>query len=664
MKHSTLKWLIMSLMLCVGVGAWATEGDVLSQGFESTGTPANWTTGGQTSQRTTTGKYSGSASWQIGSNGGNTGSIQTPALSSLSGNATLKFYARSKNNVEGTLTISISNTGNTALIDGASSIIKKVKSVSDSWIEITVEITGGTSDTKITFSKESSSGSTYIYIDDITITATSSKTPCVDVSTMTIDPDAIDIKTDKSGTFSATATKNDASATYSYSTTALSGLSVESDGRYTATAAGTYSVKVTATPSDTENYSEATKSFDITVSDTRDACGLSFASAAYNAYLGFAFDSPALVNPNSLTVSYTSTVPAIATVDADGTVTVLQEGSTVIKATTEGNDDYKGGEVSYTLTVSDPNKETFDFASPGTYGFDVPGKSDGTDVGSNTIDGDVVTLSFTDGGTATRFWNSSGTITLRIYASSPGGSMTASVPDGYVITKIVYTGSGGFSVEGSAVSTSTKTWTGKQKSVKFDCTANATLSGLAVYYAPAATVGSALYATYVTPTAVDFGDEVEAFVVSAAGDNATLQAVTEAPANTPVIIRATSADTYTFARIASASSVGTNLLKIASEDMNGNGTNLYILANDTSHGVGFYLLSTEGTKLAAGKVYLEVPAASAKAFIGFFNNESSAVEGIAVETQVSGRIYNLAGQQLKSLQKGINIVNGKKFFVK
>ena len=179
------------------------------------------------------------------------------------------------------------------------------------------------------------------------------------------------------------------------------------------------------------------------------------------------------------------------------------------------------------------------------------------------------------------------------------------------------------------------------------------------------TVSSAGYATFVPAGNVDFSsnDDITAYTITAAGESATLNEVGEVPAGTPVLVKA-SEGTYTISSIASASSVGTNLLKVAAADMNGDGATQYILANDASHGVGFYLLSTEGTKLSKGKVYLEVPAAEAKAFIGFFNNESSAIEGVAVESLTSGRIYNLAGQQMKSLQKGINIVNGKKIFVK
>ncbi len=61
----------------------------------------------------------------------------------------------------------------------------------------------------------------------------------------------------------------------------------------------------------------------------------------------------ALNNPNELPVEYSSSKEEVATVDANGALTVLTAGTTEIKAAFAGDDTYKAGAVSYTLKVVD-----------------------------------------------------------------------------------------------------------------------------------------------------------------------------------------------------------------------------------------------------------------------------------------------------------------------
>ena len=48
-------------------------------------------------------------------------------------------------------------------------------------------------------------------------------------------------------------------------------------------------------------------------------------------------------------------------------------------------------------------------------------------------------------------------------------------------------------------------------------------------------------------------------------------------------------------------------------------------------------------------------------FLGF--GDADAISSIKAETE-NAEIFNLAGQRLQKLQKGINIVNGKKVLVR
>lgn len=84
---------------------------------------------------------------------------------------------------------------------------------------------------------------------------------------------------------------------------------------------------------------------------TLEPAGLGFAQNEYTTTIGDNFTSPTLKNPNDLTVSYESSNPNVATVEANGTVTVKAVGVTTITATSEATDKYKAGSAQYTLTV-------------------------------------------------------------------------------------------------------------------------------------------------------------------------------------------------------------------------------------------------------------------------------------------------------------------------
>jgi hypothetical protein len=54
---------------------------------------------------------------------------------------------------------------------------------------------------------------------------------------------------------------------------------------------------------------------------------------------------------------------------------------------------------------------------------------------------------------------------------------------------------------------------------------------------------------------------------------------------------------------------------------------------------------------------------SYESFTGEFDTQTAGIEAIRNNKEViSTEIYNLHGQRLRSLQKGLNIVNGKKVF--
>lgn len=80
--------------------------------------------------------------------------------------------------------------------------------------------------------------------------------------------------------------------------------------------------------------------------------GLEFAAATAEATIGEAFTAPVLTFATTAAISYTSSTPAVATVDAaTGVVTPLTEGTTTIMATSAANDEFEAGSAQYVLTV-------------------------------------------------------------------------------------------------------------------------------------------------------------------------------------------------------------------------------------------------------------------------------------------------------------------------
>lgn len=120
----------------------------------------------------------------------------------------------------------------------------------------------------------------------------------------------------------------------------------------------------------------------LTRTDNREPAGLSYDVANFTATLGEANEFPTLTNPNTLTVAYSSTNEAVATVDATtGEITLVAAGQTTIKAAFAGDDAYEPGDASYLLVVKE--KEV-----AGTDKFELV-----TDA-SKLTDGDVIILAY------------------------------------------------------------------------------------------------------------------------------------------------------------------------------------------------------------------------------------------------------------------------------
>ncbi|MBR4186918.1 MAG: Ig-like domain-containing protein [Bacteroidaceae bacterium] len=167
-------------------------------------------------------------------------------------------------------------------------------------------------------------------------------------------------------------------------------------------------------------------------------------------------------------------------------------------------------------------------------------------------------------------------------------------------------------------------------------------------------VGDAGYATFVAPCDVDFtGAEVTPKAATFDGEYVQLADVTTVPAGTAVVVKAAEG-TYTVPATTDAVLGATNELVAATADVTADGTQ-YILAKQGEE-VGF-AMATTGSTIAAGKGYLVINS-PVKAFYGFDEN-ATGINDIELAGE-NAPIYNVAGQRISKMQKGINIVGSKK----
>lgn len=127
---------------------------------------------------------------------------------------------------------------------------------------------------------------------------------------------------------------------------------------------------------------------------------------------------------------------------------------------------------------------------------------------------------------------------------------------------------------------------------------------------------------------------------------------------------------YIFRPAASAVAPTTNLMKaITTTDKLAQstlpGTKNYILAKK-SDVLGFYLpASGDGSYVAAGTAYLQVPddVGNAREFFAL-DGETTSIDAVKQEVKMNGQYFNLAGQRISQPTKGLYIVNGKKVIIK
>ena len=180
-----------------------------------------------------------------------------------------------------------------------------------------------------------------------------------------------------------------------------------------------------------------------------------------------------------------------------------------------------------------------------------------------------------------------------------------------------------------------------------------------------AIVPAAGYATFVTKKDADFTTSpVQAYAVteSEVKNQVHLTPITEASAGETLLLRGNAGAYLLPTATNKPAAIEGNLLKSAETDVVADGSQ-YILAKPEGKEIGFYQATT-GTTIVAGKGYLDIVAGDVKVFY-FADDDATGIENIENETlRTEKSVYNLNGQRMNKLQRGLNIVNGRKVVVK
>lgn len=179
-------------------------------------------------------------------------------------------------------------------------------------------------------------------------------------------------------------------------------------------------------------------------------------------------------------------------------------------------------------------------------------------------------------------------------------------------------------------------------------------------------ISSAKYATFVAPYDVDItsNPNLSAYVVCSIEEGyVTLSETAKVEAGTAVIVSAEAAGSYNV-DITQDAVMPANLLSATRSPITvGSDKDYWILAKPEEQPVGFYPVEI-GTTIALAKGYLTDASAQGKVFLAIADDTAD-LKGIVIN-KLNGRqeVYNLQGQKMGNVQRGLNIVNGRTVIVK
>ena len=179
-------------------------------------------------------------------------------------------------------------------------------------------------------------------------------------------------------------------------------------------------------------------------------------------------------------------------------------------------------------------------------------------------------------------------------------------------------------------------------------------------HAIVAEITEAGYATlFIAETDLAIPENVTAYTGELKDDYLKLNVVDgKIAAGEPVVLKGATGY-YNFAPTTGATKAESNDLQGATEDIAATGK--YVLAKPADKEVGFYQAASGIIK--AGKAYIELDGTGPLVKVFYFAEESETAIGSIQNSKFeiqNGEVYNLAGQRISKMQKGVNIVSGRK----
>ena len=511
--------------------------------------------------------------------------------------------------------------------------------------------------------------------------------------------------------FAATCTKDagfTGSITYTYATSDASIVDVD-ETTFSAEAPGNANITITATPTggNAENYKAASQVVAVTVNGTN-SISLDPTSKT-QAYSAGAFAITATVPTANYdgAVTAESNNTAVATVSVDGTtvtVTPVAVGTATITVTAGAGTYYPATaaetcEVTVTAPAGSktaPSSEvtyTFDFTDNTVWGF----PTDYT-TGENTYtkDGKTVTLNTPDDSNGYKFntnvllfGKTDATLTLPAFDKP----VTQITTEGKAMSsaKVKFN----IYVDDEAVSTEV---TSSLEDHEFDIDSeyqdagtiytlkvtngnNVQIPTLTVhmYQAPTATVtlNASGYGTFCSVNPMDFSEtdgytawRISSIDMDGTTGTVTCNKITEAiKGGQGVLLYNKDADGKNTTNVTVTFANGTTEFTPSENLLIGTTAPTYVASNEYFGLSGSNFVKVNAGVVPAGKALLDaddIPAfGSVKSFIFVFNDDATGI----TETRTATReeveaIFNLGGQRMSKMQRGVNIVNGKKVLVK
>lgn len=408
----------------------------------------------------------------------------------------------------------------------------------------------------------------------------------------------------------------------------------------------------------------------------------SFPQNTYSILFGETFEAPqATVSANEAvlsgaTLAYSSSDPSVAEVNAStGAVNILKVGSTTITATYAGNDTYQESSASYTLNIQESLTSTWTAASLGY--------TENTNVETVTNEGDLICITFAkgNGDNQPAYVLSSSAIENQTIKFERYNTLALAAKEGYAISGItIHYQSGDYtftpSIGSYSVTSGTNdwigTWTGCSPHVTLTNTSgirlfisSITASYIKLAEAGTVTVSSAGAATY-CPTGgqpVVVGNGTLTNIITGVQNGVvTEENIPIVPSGTGVMLHGEGTyKCYTDSRLSTPAITTNYLVGVTSGGSVPIGS--YALQYQTGEGLGFYPVQTENyTPIGAGKAYLTLPKElQANLRTLFFTQEdadrnATAIRPTRLDGQSPSTLYNLNGLQLKTPQRGINII--------